>query len=211
MSSIMTPNTNALDTSHIRLSENIILADADYLDHVVFQLSVQFERMLNRRIPPADLSRWAVNVALDGGLRAKDGVKHETQVVLVHDKGKARLDNFAPARYADELDAKAFEDPTLGEFLVNAYAVGDVVSKDDYILDTVKTVTGHAEVKRLMIIPNGEEGDLYDQLRHALRKVDNDQRITLFAMQPMEGGNFRQEILGYSLLNALGIRGDKLK
>lgn len=211
MPSIMTPNTNALDTSNIRLSENIILADADYLDHVVFQLSVQFERMLNRRIPPADLSRWAVNVALDGGLRAKEGVKHETQVVLVHDKGKARLDNFAPARYADELNAKAFEDPTLGEFLVNAYAVGDVVSKDDYILDTVKTVTVHAEVKRLMIIPNGEEGDLYDQLRHALRKVDNDQRITLFAMQPMEGGNFRQEILGYSLMNALGIRGDELK
>ena len=207
----MTPNTNALDTSHIRLSENLILADADYLDHVVFQLSVQFERMLNRRIPPADLSRWAVNVALDGGLRAKEGVKHETQVVLVHDKGKARLDNFAPAHYADELNAKAFEDPTLGEFLVNAYAVGDVVSKDDYILDTVKTVTEHSEVKRLMIIPNGEEGDLYDQLRHALRKVDNDQRITLFAMQPMEGGNFQQEILGYSLMNALGIRGDELK
>lgn len=89
--------------------------------------------------------------------------------------------------------------------------MGDVVSKDDYILDTVKTVTEHSEVKRLMIIPNGEEGDLYDQLRHALRKVDNDQRITLFAMQPMEGGNFRQEILGYSLMNALGIRGDELK
>ncbi len=207
----MTPNMNAQDTSHIRLSENIIVADADYIDYVAFQLSVQFERMLNRRIPPADLSRWAINVALDGGLRAKEGVKHETQVVLVHDKGKVRLDNFVPANYADELSAKAFEDPTLGEFLVNAYAVGDVVSKDDYILDTVQTITQHPEVKRLMIIPNGEEGDLYAKLRHALRDVDNDQRITLFAMQPMEGGNFRQEILGYSLMNALGIRGDELK
>ncbi len=207
----MTPNMNAQDTSHIRLSENIIIADADYIDYVAFQLSVQFERMLNRRIPPADLSRWAINVALDGGLRAKEGVRHETQVVLVHDKDKVRLDNFVPASYADELNAKAFEDPTLGEFLVNAYAVGDVVSKDDYILDTVKTVTEHSEVKRLMVIPNGEEGDLYERLRHALHNVDNDQRITLFAMQPMEGGNFRQEILGYSLMNALGIRGDELK
>ena len=207
----MTPNMNAQDTSHVRLSENIIIADADYIDYVAFQLSVQFERMLNRRIPPADLSRWAINVSLDGGLRPKDGVKQETQVVLVHDKGTAKLDNVVPARYADELNAKAFEDPSLGEFLVNAYAVGDVVSKDDYILATVKTVTEHPEVKRLMVIPNGEEGDLYDRLRHALRKVDNDQRITLFAMQPMEGGNFRQEILGYSLMNALGIRGDELK
>ncbi len=207
----MTSNMNAQDTSHIRLSENIIIADADYIDYVAFQLSVQFERMLNRRIAPADLSRWAINVALDGGLRAQEGVKHETQVVLVHDKGKVRLDNFVPAHYADELDAKAFNDPSLGEFLVNAYAVGDVVSKDDYILDTVRTVTEHEEVKRLMVIPNGEEGDLYDQLRHALRHVDNDQRITLFAMQPMEGGNFRQEILGYSLMSALGIRGDEIR
>ncbi len=202
---------NAPDTSHIRLSENIIVADADYVDYVAFQLSVQFERMLNRRIPPADLSRWAINVALDGGLRAQDGTKHETQVVLVHDKAKTRLDNFVPSDYATDLNAKAFDDPTLGEFLVNAFSVGDVVSKDDYILDTIRTVTGHPEVKRLMVIPNGEQGDLYARLRQTLRNVDNDQRITLFAMQPMEGGNFRQEILGYSIMSALGIRGDELK
>lgn len=207
----MTPDINVQDTSHIRLSENIIIADADYVDYVAFQLSVQFERMLNRRIPPADLSRWAVNVALDGGLRARQGEKHETQVVLVHDKDKGKLDNFVPAHYADELNAKAFDDPALGEFLVNAYAVGDVVSKDDYILDTLLTVTGHTEVKRVMVVPNAETGDLYARLRQALRNVDNDQRITLFAMQPMEGGNFRQEILGYSLMNALGIRGDEIK
>ena len=90
-------------------------------------------------------------------------------------------------------------------------AVGDVVSKDDYILDTVQTITQHPEVKRLMVIPNGEQGDLYGQLRRMLHNVDNDQRITLFAMQPMEGGNFRQEILGYSMLSALGIRGDEIK
>lgn len=71
----MTPNMNAQGTSHIRLSENIIIADADYIDYVAFQLSVQFERMLNRRIPPADLSRWAINVALDGGVRVKAGRK----------------------------------------------------------------------------------------------------------------------------------------
>ena len=53
----MTPNVNVQDTSHIRMSENIIVADADYIDYVAFQLSVQFERILNRRIPQADLSR----------------------------------------------------------------------------------------------------------------------------------------------------------
>jgi hypothetical protein len=35
-------------------------------------------------------------------------------------------------------------------------------------------------------------------------------RMTVFAMQPMAGGNFRQEILGYSLMAALGISGDEI-
>lgn len=63
-----------------------------------------------------------------------------------------------------------------------------------------------------MVIPNSEDGDAYDQLRDMLRKVDDDdKRITLFAMQPMPGGNFRQEILGYSLMNALGISAKEIK
>ena len=34
--------------------------------------------------------------------------------------------------------------------------------------------------------------------------------ITLFTMQPLAGRGFSQEILGYSLMSALGIRGDEL-
>ena len=34
---------------------NVILVDADYLDAVAFDLIVNFERMIGRRIPPADL------------------------------------------------------------------------------------------------------------------------------------------------------------
>lgn len=200
---------NPEEASKVKLSENIILADADYIDYVAFQLSVQFERMIGRRIPKADLSQWAVDIALDGGLRA-DGKSHETQVVLVHEKQNPKLDNFTPSLYDTELSGQAFKDDKLGEFLINAYAVGDVVSKDDYLLDTVNMVLGHNEVKRLMIIPNGEQGSIYEELAGALREAPEDKHITLFAMQPMPGGQFRQEILGYSLMNALGIKGEEL-
>ena len=47
-------------------------------------------------------------------------------------------------------------------------------------------------------------------VRNALRHAGDDKRITVLAMQPMPGGNFRQEILGYSLMSALGIRSDEL-
>ena len=200
---------NPQEANNVKLSENIILADADYLDYVAFQLSVQFERMIGRRIPKADLSQWAVDIALDGGLRA-DGKPHETQLVLVHEKQNPKMDNFTPSVYDTELTGQAFKDEKLGEFLVNAYPVGDVVGKDDYILDTVNMILGHEEVKRLMIIPNGEQGTIYVEVASALRDAPEDKHITLFAMQPMPGGNFRQEILGYSLMNALGIKSDEI-
>ena len=60
---------NALDTNNIKWSENVIIADADYIDRVAFDLTVNFERMINRRIQPADMAQWAVCIALDGGLR----------------------------------------------------------------------------------------------------------------------------------------------
>lgn len=200
---------NPQEASNVKLSENIILADADYIDYVAFQLSVQFERMIGRRIGKADLSQWAVDIALDGGLR-EDGKPHETQVVLVHEKHVSRLDNFNPSNFETELNGQAFNDKNLGEFLVNSYAASDTFSKDDYLLDTISMILEHDEVKRLMVIPNGEEGTIYEEIANSLRNAPEDKHITLFAMQPMPGGNFRQEILGYSLMNALGIRGEEI-
>ena len=43
---------NSLDTNNIKWSENVIIADADYIDRVAFDLIVNFERMINRRIQP---------------------------------------------------------------------------------------------------------------------------------------------------------------
>lgn len=188
-------------------SENVVIVDADYVDRVAFDLIVNFERMIGRRIPKADLAKWIDCVALDGGLREGE---HDTQVVLIHDKKQAALDNFMPASYDDELNGKAFKDH-LGEFTVSSFPVEDITTATDFFLDTVAMVCAQKEVKRVMIIPDAENRTLYADLRHTLQRVDDEKRITVFAMQPMEGGNFRQEILGYSLMNALGIRAEELK
>lgn len=188
-------------------SENVIIVDADYVDRVAFDLIVNFERMIGRRIPKADLAKWIDCVALDGGLREGE---HDTQVVLIHDKKQAALDNFMPANYDDELNGKAFKDH-LGEFTVSSFPVEDITTSTDFFLDTVAMVCTQKDVKRVMIVPDAENRALYADLRHTLQRVDDEKRITVFAMQPMEGGNFRQEILGYSLMNALGIRAEELR
>lgn len=187
-------------------SENVIIADADFVDKVAFDLTVNFERMLMRRVPKADLARWIDCIALDGGIREGE---NEVQVVLIHNKENTELENFTPTHYKEELDGKAFKDH-LGEFSINTYPVEELVSKADFIAEAAQIACSQKEVKRVMVVPDDEE--TYTKVRHALKRIDDEgKRITLFAMQPMEGGNFRQEILGYSLMSALGINGEEIK
>ncbi len=192
----------------IKWSENVIIADADYIDKVAFNLIVNFERMIMRRIPPADMARWIDCVALDGGLR--EGA-NDTQVVLVYTKKKTAMENFQPSNFDKELNGKAFKD-NLGEFTILGLPVEDIVKADDLFLDITEIICNAEEVKRIMIIPNAEDDNLYNNIRRMLQRDSNsdNKRITVFTMEPRQGGNFRQEILGYSLMNALGIRSDEI-
>ncbi len=199
---------NIPDTGNIKWSENVIVADADYVDKVAFDLTVNFERMIGRRIPPADMSQWAVCVALDGGLRPGE---HETQVVLIHDRKNSKMENFAPGTYATELNGQAFSDPKLGEFTFADVATGEFAGNGATMLDILRNLLGHGEVKRIMLIPDETNGELVETLRNTLRDASDEQRITLLAMQPLVGGNYRQEILGYSLMRALGIDSNEIK
>lgn len=189
-------------------SENVIVVDAEYVDHVAFNLIVNFERMLGRKIPAADMARWVDCLALDGGISPEGNPEGDVSVVLIHEKDSKGFDNFVPALY-NELDGKAFKDH-LGEFVFSSVPVEQLTTKDDLLLDVVQSAMESKEVKRLMVVPNSEDGDCYDRLRQLFRRAGDDKRITLFAMQPMMGGNFRQEILGYSLMQALGIKAAEL-
>ena len=187
---------------------NVILVDADYVDKVAFDLTVNFERMIGRRIPQADMAQWLECVALDGGLRPQpsDLAPQTTiQVVLLHKQ--AQMDNFTPGCFV-ELDGKAFKG-RLGEFLISCVPVEDLTTMDDLFVDSMQVIANAEEVKRLIVVPDAEH--IYKKVREGLRHADPDKHVTVLAMQPMEGGNFRQEILGYSLMAALGIQSAELK
>ena len=79
------------------------------------------------------------------------------------------------------------------------------------MIEALTLISQQKEVKRMMVIPNAEDNTIYNKVREALHHVDDEEkRITVFAMQPMTGGNFRQEMLGYSLMAALGIRSEEI-
>ena len=185
-------------------SENVILVDADYVDAVAFNLIVNFERMLNRPIPKADLAQWLVCAALDGGVG--EG-KNDIQVVLIHGKGRKALDNFTPSDFEAELDGKAFCDGHLGEFKLSSVQVENLVDGDALYLQSLEALADEKGIKRLVIVPDVEKYGLL--VRESLGRAEG-KDITLLAMEPQAGRGFRQEILGYSLMNALGIRGDEI-
>ena len=192
----------------VKWSENVVLADADYVDSVAFNLIVNFERIIGRRIPQADMAKWLDCVALDGGIREGD---NEIQVILIHRNDKRQMDNFIPADYEQDLSGKAFKDH-LGEFTINAYQPEEMAGVGDFFNEVLELTLTQKNIKRLMVIPNAEDAAIYNNVRDTLRRADDeDKRITVFTMQPTAGGNYRQEILGYSLMAALGIRSEEIK
>lgn len=183
---------------------NVILVDADYAGRVAFDLIVNFERMLGRRIPPADLAHWLDCLALDGGLRPG---ANAVQVVFVHDKQTTKFPNFSPDDFATDLDAKAFKD-NLGEFTLHSVAVEDIVSRADFFTQVLTQILTADTVERLMVVADMD--DYGDSVCRVLAQSSG-KFITLFGMQPLTGRGFMQEILGYSLMSALGISGEELK
>ena len=111
-----------------------------------------------------------------------------------------------PADFSADLDGKAFHD-NLGEFTLHSFPVEPVVSTADFFVQSLEALGNAAAVRRLMVVA---DMDAYgDRVRRAVAAFEG-KDVTLFAMEPLSGRGFQQEILGYSLMNALGIRADEL-
>lgn len=185
--------------------ENVVLVDADYVDGVAFHLTVNFERMLERAVPPADLAQWLVCVALDGGVKPGN---NEVQVVFVHPKGKRGLDNFRPSSFSEEIDGMAFMDGHVGEFTMSALRVENLVGEAEFFSQAVEMLADAKEIKRLILVADpAKDGE---RLRGIIAKTDG-KDVTWLSMEQLSGKGFVSEILGFSLMNAMGIRGEEFK
>lgn len=184
-------------------SKNVVLIDADFLEQLTLDFVVNFERILGRPLPSADLCHWLDCIALDGGLRQGN---NEIQVVLLHAKDKKELRLFTPTNYETELNGKAFSD-NLGEFIMQAFPIEQVVSRPDFYLQSLELALAATNVERILLV-----ADLDCYGNELKKKVceSKDKEIVVFSMQPLQGWPCRHEILGYSLLSALGIRGEEI-
>ena len=184
--------------------ENLIVVDAEYVDRIAFNLIVNFERMLERRVPEADLAVWLECLALDGGLGDGDA---EIQVVLIHEKGSKRLTNFCPGHYEEELNGKAFKGRQ-GEFSITTVQTEEMASKEKLLTETLQLAGQQPKLNTLMVV--APEAILAGAKRMLFQMSNPACRTTLFTLQPMIATSLRQESLGYSLMAALGISGKEI-
>lgn len=184
-------------------NENVILIDSRYADEVALNLTVNFERMLNRRINQADVAHWLDCLVLDGGIREGE---NNIDVVFVHPENMTAFDNFNPSDFKDNLNDKAFKD-NLGEFNLYSFGSGKIVDYDDFFFETLQILVDAKEVKKLLVVGDTERN--MNEILHAVRNVSGKECV-LFGMQPLMPGTYKQEILGYSLMSALGINSDEI-
>ena len=191
--------------NELKFAEKVILIDASYINKVTGDLSQHFSQMIGRELPKADLSIFLECVAMDAAIQPGENV---LQVLLVYDKEHAKMDAFNPSDLKKELNDVAFKSQ-LGEFQLNTFEPSDMADREAFFLEAVKLVADAKEVKHLVVVPS--ETEYGDKLPEIFEKVDGKESIHVLGMNPLAPSKeFRWEMMGYAVLQALGIRSDEI-
>ena len=191
--------------NELKFAEKVILIDASYINKVTADLSRHFGQVIGRELPKADLPIFLECVAMDAAIQPGENV---LQVLLVYDKENARMDAFNPGDLKKELNDVAFKSQ-LGEFQLNTFEPSDMTDREAFFLEALKLVADAKEVKHLVVIPS--ETEYGDKLPEIFDKVDGKESIHVLGMNPpVPSDKFRWEMMGYAVLQALGVRSDEI-
>ena len=194
-----------INNNELKFAEKVILIDAAYIDKVTTDLRQHFSQVIGRELPKADLPIFLECVAMDAAIQPGD---HTLQVLFVYEKGWAKMDVFNPGDLKKELNDVAFKSQ-LGEFQLNAFEPSDMADREAFFLESVKLIADAKEVKHLVVIPS--ETEYGDKLPEIFEKVDGKESIHVLGMNPpAPSKSFQWEMLGYAVLQALGIRSDEI-
>lgn len=191
--------------NELKFAEKVILIDAAYINKVTSDLSTHFGQVIGRELPKADLPIFLECVAMDAAIQPGENV---LQVLLVYDKQHAVMEAFKPGDLKKELNDVAFKSQ-LGEFQLNTFEPSDMADREAFFLEAVKLVADAKEVKHLVVIPS--ETEYGEKLPEIFEKVDGKDSICVLGMNPLAPSDkFHWEMLGYAVLQALGVRSDEI-
>lgn len=183
----------------------VMLVDAVYLDRVGNDLKSHFAPLIGRELPKADLAVLLECLALDAGVTLGE---EKVQVVFIYDADVKRFSFCVPADIEKELHAMAFKSQ-LGEFSLYAFQPSGFTTREDLFLESFQLLGESKEVRRVIAVP---DEDAYGaRLGSYINKVENKEAITVLGMNlPAYKGNFSFDMLGFAVLQSLGIRAEDL-
>ena len=191
--------------NELKFAEKVILIDAAYINKVTTDLSQHFGQLIGRELPKADLPIFLECVAMDAAIQPGENV---LQVLFVYDKNQTKIDAFNPSDLKKELNDVAFKSQ-LGEFQLNTFEPSDMADKETFFLESVRLVADAKEVKHLVVVP--DEMEYGDKLSEIFNKVDGKESIHVLGMNPPASSDkYHWEMMGYAVLQALGIRSDEI-
>ena len=191
--------------NELKFAEKVILIDAAYINKVTKDLSLHFGQLIGRELPKADLPIFLECVAMDAAIQPSENV---LQVLFVYDKNQTKIDAFNPSDLKKELNDVAFKSQ-LGEFQLNTFEPSDMADKEAFFLESVRLVADAKEVKHLVVVP--DEMEYGDKLPEIFDKVDGKESIHVLGMNPLASSDkYHWEMMGYAVLQALGIRSDEI-
>ena len=191
--------------NELKFAEKVILIDAAYINKVTKDLSQHFGQLIGRELPKADLPIFLECVAMDAAIQPGENV---LQVLFVYDKNQTKIDAFNPSDLKKELNDVAFKSQ-LGEFQLNTFEPSDMADKEAFFLESVRLVADAKEVKHLLVVP--DEMEYGDKLPEIFDKVDGKESIHVLGMNPLASSDkYHWEMMGYAVLQALGIRSDEI-
>lgn len=193
-----------MEQPKLQWSEYVVLVDATFLDSLVLDFVMNFSAMIGRQLGKLDLCHWLDCLLLDSGITEGE---HNTFVAFLHPLGAKRMSAVNPGDFKEELDGKAFSD-NLGEFTLASFPIEKVTTRGEFLADALKAAMESESTKKILVVGDMQE---YADLLCETASGESKSEVTFFTMANLPAGKFKHQILGYSVMSGLGIRGEELR
>lgn len=180
--------------------KRVILVDADSLNHTFFDITVNFERMLNRRIPAPDMHKWIYAAACDGyfPIDAADA----TEVIFLVDESHESPEYLGLSTFSG--DGAAFSQ---GGMNFRVEVTSHDCGKDDAFVDELRKIFGQCtSLSDIVCVPGESIAGYVGRILAEHRNV----RGTVLASEPVRGAGFGQTFISSSVSYALGVSDEEI-
>lgn len=194
-----------MENKKIQFARNVMLIDASYLDKVGSDVAAHFAPVVHRELPKADLAVLLECMALDAGIPIGE---NEIQVCFLYDSESEKMKFCTPSVLEKELHDVAFKSQ-LGEFSLFAFSTTDLITREDLFGQSLVLAAESKEVRHLVLVP--DEDAYGEAVGHLVEKIKDKESVTVLGMNPPSyQGEFSFEMLGFPILQSLGIRAEEL-